>query len=418
MTQQSKITKSHDKQIVDALYRVNRFLSEVTDLHRLLDLVMEESKQIVDAEASSLMIFDKDTNELYFEVALGQKAKKVKNIRLPLGEGIAGAAGRERKTIVVEDCSNDVRFFKEADVKSRFVTRNIIATPLIRQKRLIGVLEVLNKRPKSGKTFSKQDMRILQFFADQAAIAIENAQLIRANLEAERLAALGQAIAGISHYVKNILTSAMGSTSLIDMGMKSKDFNLIQNSWPILKRSNDTIWNLVQDMLSYSKERKPELQLGNLNQLLEDILQLCQQSAQDNRIELFSELDSHIPLLLFDENRLRDAILNLVNNAMDACKGKPNVQVKIISIFHPKEKKIEIRVKDNGTGIPLEIQKKIFEPFFSTKGNKGTGLGLAITRKAIEEHSGSISLQSEEGVGTTFIIQLPYLQSPKKQNKS
>jgi signal transduction histidine kinase len=416
MPVKKKAVISPDKQLVDALFRVYRFLSEVTDLHKLLNLVMEESKKVVDAEASSLMLYDKETNELYFEVAHGSKAKEIKKVRVPLGEGIAGAAARERHTIVVKDCSKDSRHYKEADRISKFITRNLIATPMIRQDRLIGVLEVLNKKSSSGKTFDKQDIQVLEFFAAQAAIAIENAQLVRANITAERMAALGQAIAGISHSVKNILTSATGATSLMDMGLNNNDMKIINESWPILKRSNKAIWNLVQDMLSFSKERKPELTDGEINLLLKEITENSQQTAKNSQIELVAELDSKILISLFDGSRIRDAVLNLVNNAMDACKDKKGAQVKLVSRFHKADKKIEIRIEDNGSGIPDNIQKKIFEPFFSTKGSKGTGLGLAITRKIIEDHGGSIQVQSTTGIGTTFTIYLPYLK-PKKELK-
>ncbi|MFH0794308.1 MAG: GAF domain-containing sensor histidine kinase [bacterium] len=405
-----QVPEADQKSVIDALFRVNRFLSEVTDLHRLLELVMEESKQVAGAEASSLILYDKDTDELFFEVALGEKGEAVKLIRLAMGQGIAGACALSRQTIVVDDCAKDDRHYKKADETSEFTTRNLIATAMVRQGRLIGVLEVLNKRKEAGGKFTEQDVKVLEFFSDQAAIAIENAQLVQANIASERLAAVGQAVAGISHYVKNILAGIKGSSSLVEYALAQGNINMVEEIWPVLQRSNQKIGALVQDMLTYSKERKPELALGNMNQVLEDIVNMCQESARDNQVELESELDSKITPSMFDGTRVHDAVLNLVNNACDACKDIGGAKVRVVSVFHEADRMIEIRVEDNGTGIPENIQRKIFEPFFSTKGSKGTGLGLAVTRKIIEEHEGTIALHSEEGVGTTFTIHLPFIE--------
>jgi len=403
----------NERRIIDALYRVNNFISCVIDLHRLMELIMEESKNVLSAEASSLILYDASTNELFFEVALGEKGEAVKEIRLPLGQGIAGACALERKIVVVNDCSKDPRHFKKADEKSKFVTRNILAAPMVRNEKLIGVLEVLNK--KGDELWTKEDEDLLTFFSDQAAIAIENAQLIQANLQAERLAAIGQAVAGISHYVKNILAGMKGSASLISFGLQNQDVNMISQAWPIFERSNAKINQLVQDMLAYSKTREPELEMVIVNQVLEEVIRLCEENAKKNNIQLLSELDSQIPPCFIDQNRISDAVLNLVSNAIDALAQRPEAYVKVVSKLYKDENKIEFMVEDNGCGIPESVLKKIFEPFFSTKGSKGTGLGLAVTRKVIEEHGGKITVKSQEGIGTTFIIGLPLITEKKSK---
>ncbi len=399
------------KQIVDALYRVNRLVAHITDLHRLLEQIMHEGKKVVNANASSLMLYDEEANELFFEVALGAKGEAVKTIRLKPGVGVAGHAAKRRKTIIVNDVRADRRHFKAADEKTHFVTRNIIATPMLRKGKLIGVLEVLNKR--RGEAFTPSDARVLEFFADQAAVAIENARLIQANVQAERLAAVGQAVAGISHYVKNILAGIKGSASLIEHGLGQDNLELIQQSWPILQRSNQKISELVQDMLTYSKSRKPELAVTDLNKMCEDIVALCQSRAEQSRVTLSVKLDREMPICLCDADRIHDALLNLVTNAIEATRestyGPAHGEVKIATAFRKSTRRVELRVSDNGPGIPQEMQKKIFDPFFSTKGSKGTGLGLAVARKVIEEHNGTLTLESIEGKGCTFTIQLPFV---------
>lgn len=400
-------TIKNTERIIDALTQVGNFISSITDLHHLLELIMEESKKVADAEASSLMLYEEQYNDLYFEVALGEKGYVVKKFRLQLGDGIAGTAAKERRLINVKDVRSDARHFKAIDEKSKFKTKSILAVPLISKNKLIGVLEVLNK--KGGGAFTEEDEKVIKIFSDQAAIAIENAQLIIANIHSERLAAMGQAIAGISHYVKNILTGMQGSSSIIEQGLSIDDFEIIKQAWPILKRSNQKITSLIQDMLTYSKERKPELSVGNINNLIEEIINLYLQRANDKGITLNARISEKIPILLFDGSRVNDALLNIVGNAIEAINNESGV-VTITSELNEDAKKVIITISDNGSGMSAEVQAKIFEPFFSTKGSKGTGLGLAIAKKGIEEHNGTLSVESEPGKGTTFTITLPVIE--------
>lgn len=390
--------------IVDALYRVVNFISYVGDLRRLLELIMDESKKVVNAEASSLMLYDPEAEELYFEVALGEKGDAVKKIRLKLGEGIAGISAKERRTIVVNDASKDPRHFKYADQVSKYTTRNLIATPMIRGEQLIGVLEVLNKS--DNEPFNDDDIKVLEFFAQQAAIAIENARLIEENMRSERLAAIGQAVASLSHYIKNVISGFEGSVSLVDNALAKKDMEIIDEVWPIFKRSFNRLSRLVRAMLTYSRPSSPQYTIASVNQICRDIYEANRQTAEQAGVNLSLVLDENLPLILLDPDKIHDAVLNLVSNAIEATSGVgSNVVIKTALI--PEEKTVEIYVSDDGPGIPYEVQRKIFEPFFSTKGSRGSGLGLAIVKKNVEEHNGTIRLETEEGKGTTFIIRLP-----------
>lgn len=397
----------HQQRIIDALYRVNSFMAEITDLKQLLNLILVESKQVIGAEASSLMLYDHSTDELFFEVALGEKGDQVKEIRLKVGEGIAGACAADRKTIVANDVSQDSRHYKKADKVSTFVTRNVLATPMVRKDKLIGILEVLNKL--DDQPFIDSDVKVLEFFADHAAIAVENALLVEANVRAERLAALGQAVASISHYVKNILAGIRGSASLIEHGLKNDNFDLVRDAWPILGRSNDKISNLVQDMLTYSKEREPELQKAHMNELVKDVCQMMETTATEKGVVVEARLAEDMPWSMFDKSRLHDAILNIVSNGIQAIGDGTAGRVVIKTNYNAVDSKIAVAIQDNGPGIPDEVKAKIFEPFFSTKGSKGTGLGLAVSQKVVREHGGDIVLSSEVGNGASFLIWLPYL---------
>lgn len=162
---------------------VAKTLNSTLRLKEVLDIVMNKIKDLIMAEAWSILMLDEATNELVFEVALGEKGEKVKEMRLAMGQGVAGWVAQNRKPVIVADATSDQRFFKGVDQRTGFRTRSIIATPLISRGRLLGVVEIMNKL--GDIPFNEKDLELLQILADHAAIAIENARLYE---KAQRLA--------------------------------------------------------------------------------------------------------------------------------------------------------------------------------------------------------------------------------------
>jgi diguanylate cyclase (GGDEF)-like protein len=162
---------------------VAKTLNSTLRLKEVLDIVMNKIKDLIMAEAWSILMLDEARNELVFEVALGEKGDQVREMRLAMGQGVAGWVAQHQKPVIVADAATDQRFFKGVDQRTGFRTRSIIATPLISRGRLLGVVEIMNK---SGNApFNEKDLELLQILADHAAIAIENARLYE---KAQRLA--------------------------------------------------------------------------------------------------------------------------------------------------------------------------------------------------------------------------------------
>lgn len=159
----------------ELLLKANRTLASTLDLDALLRAVMEMAGQVVKAEAASLLLLDEKTNELIFYVALGSAGGRIKEVRLGAGEGLAGWVAQHREPAVVNDVKNDPRWSGKGDARSDFITRQIIAVPLITKGRLIGVVEAINHR--DGSPFTPADVQIFEAFASQSAVAIENARL-------------------------------------------------------------------------------------------------------------------------------------------------------------------------------------------------------------------------------------------------
>jgi two-component system NtrC family sensor kinase len=169
--------------------------------------------------------------------------------------------------------------------------------------------------------------------------------------------------------------------------------------------------DLTQDLLTYSKEREPEIEPCFPNEIVDDVVDLVSNTASTSNIKVSKETDTNIGQIDVDPQTIHRTLLNLVNNAMDACVEDENTS-KIFEIhiktYLESKNMLCLEVSDNGCGMDKETQARLFDPMFSTKGGKGTGLGLLVTGKLVEEHKGSIDINTRLGQGTTFIVRLPY----------
>lgn len=167
------------------LHRISQKISEKKPLPRLLKEIMESSKHLLEAEASSLLLYDREDKKLHFQVATGEKGKLIKKFSVNIGQGIAGWVARHKRPLLIPDCYLDPRFNPEYDKKSKFKTKSMICVPMVRKNKLLGVIEVINK--KNDGIFSLEDLALFETLASQCAIAIENHQLTEQQVETEAL---------------------------------------------------------------------------------------------------------------------------------------------------------------------------------------------------------------------------------------
>jgi signal transduction histidine kinase len=383
----------------EMLSRVAEATQSLLDLDDLLETLMDRLFEILQPDQGAILLFDEAGG------GLRPRFTRPAGEDLRVSQTIIDHAVEDRMSVLVSDTAQDQRFSEADSVLAQSILSAICA-PLVCKEKVLGVLYIDTRS--RWITYQQEDLVLLNIIAASAAIAIENAILMRQKLEAERLAAMGVAVAGISHYVKNVLFGAQGSAHLIEQGLESGDMNVVRKLWPILMRSNEKIASLVKDMLTYSKRRDPEWCDGNVNSLLRDVYESQRRRAEEAETQLLLQEDADLPDSRFDPSALYDAVLNIVTNAIEVCEKKPGAQVMLSSIFSPDAETICVRISDNGPGIPEDLQERVFEPFFSTKGSHGTGLGLAIARKTVEEHGGRLLLESRPGAGATFKVLLPF----------
>jgi signal transduction histidine kinase len=258
--------------------------------------------------------------------------------------------------------------------------------------------------------FTEDHLKLMIAIGHQAALAVEDTRYYSAMVQAERLAAIGQTIATLSHHIKNILQGIRGGSYLIEMGLKDHDDDVTRKGWNIVERNQNRISALVMDMLTFSKEREPDLMTANLNETIAEVVELMRVRADEAQVELLWRPGDPMPLLVFDPEGIHRAVLNVVTNAIDAVSDRETPgRVEVATEYLPQEKLARITVVDNGPGIPDDQMEHLFSPFVSSKKSRGTGLGLPVSQKILKEHGGQIIVNNDPGHGCRFTFELPAL---------
>lgn len=405
-----------------ALYRIGELLAEGYDIDGLLSRVMDMVFDVVDADRGAILLKDEKTGamvpkairyreELIEEIRREQAgdtqvgaewpaenappicvSRTIINYVLKRGEGVLS-------TNAMQD-----RRFEEGESVQDYGIRSTICVPIRSRDEILGILHV-DTHVSQGQ-FNPEDLKLMTAIGLQTGLAVANARLIQKQVEQQRLAAVGQTVASLSHSIKNILQGIQGGSHVIESGLRRETLEPVSEGWDVVSKNLNRVNRLVLDMLSYSRSAAPKRQQANVNAVVREAVQLARTPAAEKRVKIETKLDRELPEIPIDPNGLHHAVLNIVTNAVEAVpaiKGKVEISTRLSA----KGDEVVIVVADNGPGIPADEQTLVFEPFHSTKGQKGTGLGLAAAKKIVEEHGGRIAVKSEAGKGAGFIVRLP-----------
>ncbi|MFA5645708.1 MAG: HAMP domain-containing sensor histidine kinase [Candidatus Ratteibacteria bacterium] len=291
---------------------------------------------------------------------------------------------------------------------------NILAVPLKSITEPFGILFVGKKR--HNGTFTTEESTLVIAGVTMVSFALSNFKINQKFQKNQKLALLGQTIGGISHDIKNILNNLENGIAMVDIGLKDKKLDLVKTGNVVLGRSYQRMKELVLSMVDYSKDRSPDYELTDINQLVKEIVQVNRQLYNDPSIYWEMKFDKKTPNIYIDPRQIDRLLSNLLTNAIDALKKEGGI-ITTRTQYDDEAKIVSLSVEDNGIGIPPKALESIFELFYSTKGSGGTGFGLAIAQKIVNEHDGSIEVSSVPDKGSKFTIKLPAKTSLSQENK-
>lgn len=235
----------------------------------------------------------------------------------------------------------------------------------------------------------------------------ETKRLEQEKLEAERLGAVGQTVAGLAHTIKNLLMGLEGGMYMVNTGLRKGDAERITEGWEILQRNFEKTTSLVKSFLSFAKGQAPALQATAPDDVARGVVNLYRETAARQGVELVLETADDVRVAPLDPEGIETCLTNLVSNGIDAAIMREHGGGRVVLRTRDDGPDLVFEVADNGCGMDQEVKTRVFTTFFTTKGGKGTGLGLLTTRKIVQEHGGRIEIESSTREGTTFRIRLP-----------
>jgi len=237
--------------------------------------------------------------------------------------------------------------------------------------------------------------------------------LEKEKLEAERLAVVGQTVAGLAHGVKNLLMGLDGGMYMARSGIEKGNPERLAEGWEVLEDAAARITFFVKEFLEFSKGRTPTVVLADPNEPAHQVVEMFVESARLAGIHLEADLQPEIAPAFMDPDGIHTCLTNLVSNAIDACETSETGGRNVKLSTREEGGVITYQVADDGTGMEYDVKKKIFTNFFSTKASgKGTGLGLLTTSKIVQEHGGKVSFESTKGKGSVFSLIFPRNRLP------
>ena len=388
--------------------RLLRHLCEITqdvatshDMDGILVAILDRMQDILGADAACVLMRDPG-GEWTLRAASTSTARSP---GITVSRTIAREAVGEGKAILSTDPLHDGRFGGSDSIIVQQLASAMCA-PLKVNNAFVGVL-FLDRRG-SRAAFTALDLRFAATVGNLLGVLFEKEQWQTAALQRERLAAIGEVVAGLAHCIKNIVTGLKFSVGTLECILERQAYGDAGRCVESIRAQEQRISNLVLNMLSYAKERKPERSAVDVKALAGRVSEPYVADMAKSGIDFQLAVPSECPRIWADESAMERVFLNLLVNAIDAVREKQDGAERQIRVSaEPSAEAVDICLRDTGIGIPPAKRGKIFDAFFSTKGGSGTGLGLAVVRKIVEEHGGEVAVDSREDEWTEFRLTLP-----------
>ncbi len=413
-----------------SLYEVGQEIVSILNRDQLLESILDRAIVLVGAERGFLVLWDAVRDDSQVPVARRFDRGEVDSAQIEISYGVIRRVLASREPVVTTNAQEDPRFQTSHSIVT-YQIRSVLAAPMIAKEELIGAIYVDTRL--SSRLFGESDLALLVAMANQAAVAIQLARLYEdlqtrnrelqealrelqetqdELIQAERLSLVGRMASSIIHDLKNPMTTIKGYASLL--GRTDLSPEVRERFSKTITRSVDSFVEMTQEILDYARGGGPlqpaEVKVGDF---VNDLCDFIERDFEEKGLNLRRELTYTGPVMI-DETKMRRALYNIASNARDAMEPGGNLTIATRCLNNT----VEFRLVDTGPGIPEEIRDTLFEPFVTYGKPTGTGLGLAIAKKTIEDHGGTIAVESVVGRGTTFMVRLPRVQlNPKPRER-
>jgi len=402
---------------LEAVQVVVEEINHELNLSTVLRLIHEHALELARGDCGVIYLWDERGQQLTPKHWRGYGDWLAEHRARP-GEGVVGAVAARRQGLIVNDFRTSPHATPLWLTRCRFVA--VLAEPLLYRDRLVGVITV--SREVSDQPFTVEDQRLLRLFASQAAIAIENARLFaeladsyqdlhaaQAELiRAEKLRALGQLTAGMAHDLNNTLAVILGQVELLQLN--APNFEMQEGLRTLATAVTDGA-HVLRRLQGFAHQQPAgELARCQLGEVVEEAAILTrprwreESQRQGRTITLRTEIAPDLPPILGCPSEIREALTNLVCNAVDAMPAGGLLTIAVREAPQAAAEWVELLVTDTGVGMPPEVLERAFDPFFTTKGARGTGLGLSLVYSTMERHGGRMEAASAPGQGTTVTL--------------
>lgn len=415
---------------LNTIIRFSYLINSSLKIETVLDNAMKCAEEFINAEASTIYERDEEKNDLFIRLARGEKKDPMKDIRIKIGEGIAGHVVETGIPMVINDIQKERRFNNRFDQLTGFKTRNLVCVPLILRGKTTGAIQVLNK--KTGEYFNEYDMEILNSLSMQIAVAIENASLYERleqkfeltardlkNAEeklirTERIAAMGHLVNAVAHEVRNPVMVIGGFARRL----KNKHANDTEVSRysDIILGETLRLERLVKQVHRLAEVQTADLKPESIVPVIEKTIETYGPPAKKEGIEIELSVEKNLPVINIDASQLFTAFSNLFENALESMSADGKLTFSV----RTEKNYIVIDIKDTGSGIEDDEIDSVYDPFVTSK-TTGVGLGLTMVNQIINNHRGEIEIKSRKGEGTDIRIKLPvaypeYLKKNRLKN--
>ncbi|MFH0983423.1 MAG: ATP-binding protein [Planctomycetota bacterium] len=387
------------------MYQIAEAIATFTQVEDLLERITDLICEHLVFDRVMVFLRSPDGEEFWPQVVRCRSAKTGEQPKVTASQTLLDHVRTTRNGVLCADTLTDPRLAAEDEAGGRqnLGLRNILCVPIIAHDEVQGIIYL--DCAMAQHTYTQEQLRLVTAIGRMAGMAIENSRLLQSRMQHERLAAMGETVAYLSHHIRNILQGLHGGSDILELGIKRHDLDTIVSAWKILQRNLDRTLHLATNMLTFSTDRQPAFEMVQLNQVVEDAVGLAQHHTEEKGVTLLSDY-AEVPPVLLDKEGIHQAILNVLLNAIDASPATTG-RVVVSTAYHADDGTAVVSLSDNGPGIEPEKLPYLFEPFHSTKGHRGTGLGLAAAKKVVRECGGEIEVETRPGAGATFRIVIP-----------